>query len=223
MTTRNAKNADKLGRYYTDRRLADAILWRCKQKQLLKQGQVVLEPSSGGGAFLDAIFRRMPPQRMPTLEEYRHSSFPGIWKLYAMDISPDAPSLKGWAPTLGYTISRQDFLDPYPTDWEKPDLIIGNPPYSIKSGSRWVDTATLHCEKAIALAKKNVVFLLRTNFLGCTKLRRPFWEKHPPKEVWMIDPRPSFSGGGTDSTEYSVFWWENGWEGKTTLSFLRWK
>jgi hypothetical protein len=77
--------------------------------------------------------------------------------------------------------------------------IIGNPPYR---------EAEEHIRAAIEWMRPwdGLFFLLRLNFLGA-RTRIPFWEKHPAVWVAPIVPRPSFTEGGTDGTEYAVFAW----------------
>jgi hypothetical protein len=73
------------------------------------------------------------------------------------------------------------------------DFAIGNPPYSlamsfIERGLLWAD---------------EVCFLLRLNFLGSQK-RAEFLRAHPC-DVFVLPRRPSFTGKGTDATEYAWF------------------
>ena len=49
-----------------------------------------------------------------------------------------------------------------------------------------------------------VVMLLRINFLG-SKKRYGFWKKNPPQAMYVLSKRPSFTGKGTDATEYAWF------------------
>lgn len=78
------------------------------------------------------------------------------------------------------------------------DLIISNPPYSL---------AQEFLTKALEIAGKTpVAFLLRLNFLGGQK-RAAFWREHEPDQIWISPRRPSFTGGGTDATEYAWMLW----------------
>lgn len=79
------------------------------------------------------------------------------------------------------------------------DLIITNPPFSI---------ALDFLEKSLKEAK-TVVYLLRLNFLGSQK-RKEFWQKNPPTHLFTLSKRPSFTGKGTDATEYAWFVWDGG-------------
>jgi len=76
------------------------------------------------------------------------------------------------------------------------DWVITNPPFN---------QALPFLQKSLLLAP-NVAFLLRLNFLGSQK-RKEFWQNHPPTALFVLSRRPSFVGGGTDSTEYAWFVW----------------
>jgi hypothetical protein len=77
------------------------------------------------------------------------------------------------------------------------DFVVTNPPYSL---------AQEFIEKSLTLADC-VVMLLRINFLA-SKSRKEFWEKHPPTAVHVLTQRPSFTGHGTDATDYAWFVWD---------------
>jgi len=85
--------------------------------------------------------------------------------------------------------------------WNKPDLILTNPPYSL-------------AEKFARRALSEVAFdgfvcmLLRLNWLG-SKKRAPFHKTYP-SDVYVLSKRPSFTGDGTDATEYAWFVWGPG-------------
>lgn len=86
-----------------------------------------------------------------------------------------------------------DFLkfDPY-RRWS---VCITNPPYSL---------AREFIEHAWPMAD-HVAMLLRLNFLGGEK-RATAMRKHPP-DVYVLPNRPSFTGHGTDATEYCWMVW----------------
>jgi len=89
-------------------------------------------------------------------------------------------------------------IDYLTTDFNT-DLIITNPPFSI---------ALEFLEKSLKEAK-TVVYLLRLNFMGSQK-RKSFWQNNPPSHLFTLSKRPSFTGKGTDSTEYAWFVWDGG-------------
>lgn len=77
------------------------------------------------------------------------------------------------------------------------DLILTNPPFSL---------ALEFLEKSLT-ESSCVVYLLRLNFLGSQK-RKEFWQKNPPTHLFVLSKRPSFTGKGTDATEYAWFCWD---------------
>jgi hypothetical protein len=89
----------------------------------------------------------------------------------------------------------RDFLEiAYP---QRFDFIITNPPFSL---------AREFIEKSLTIANC-VVMLLRLNFLG-SQSRKELWEKHPPTAIHVLTKRPSFTGHGTDATDYAWFVWD---------------
>ncbi len=91
-----------------------------------------------------------------------------------------------------------DGINYFSTDF-KTDLIITNPPFSI---------ALEFLQKSL-IESKTVVYLLRLNFMGSQK-RKEFWQKNPPTHLFTLSKRPSFTGKGTDATEYAWFVWDGG-------------
>ena len=87
----------------------------------------------------------------------------------------------------------QDFFD-----WhEQTELIFTNPPFSI--AQEFVEHSVQHAQCT--------VMLLRINFLG-SKKRYDFWQKNRPDAMFVLSKRPSFTGKGTDATEYAWFVWQ---------------
>ena len=76
------------------------------------------------------------------------------------------------------------------------DYCITNPPYPL--AQQFVDRARACCDR--------VWMLLRLNFLGGQK-RCEWWARNRPSHIWVLSKRPSFTGAGTDRTEYAWFGW----------------
>ena len=93
--------------------------------------------------------------------------------------------------------------------YEHGALVIGNPPYSRMEA---------HARQALSCAPL-VCFLTRASFLG-SKARRYFWMDHPPRKVWQIVGRPSFTNGGSDTSEYVAILWDAYHAGPPTLGWL---
>lgn len=94
-------------------------------------------------------------------------------------------------------------VDYLKTKFEPVDLIITNPPFTI---------AEDFIEKCMSELKGDgtMVILQKVNFLG-SLLRVDFWAKLGfPNKTPVIVPRPSFSGGSTDSCEYCWYIWDFG-------------
>lgn len=92
-------------------------------------------------------------------------------------------------------VKRRDYLDP---GFAPPhaDLLITNPPYSL---------AEEFIRKAVSHAT-SVAMLLRLPFMA-SKKRLPLWRDLGVPDVYVLSKRPSFTGGGTDSTDYAWLVW----------------
>jgi hypothetical protein len=77
------------------------------------------------------------------------------------------------------------------------DAIITNPPFSI--AREFVEQSQKEADF--------VAYLLRLNFLG-GQCRREFWQDNAPTHLYPLSKRPSFTGKGTDATDYAWFVWD---------------
>jgi hypothetical protein len=181
-----------LDRYYTPDLLARAIVHAVNGVQPITG--TVLEPSAGAGSFACATLDLTEAGVM------------------VCDLDPEAPCMNSrlwgarrargrWPAAF---LCEQDFLT---VNHLTPSWVIGNPPYL---------DAEAHTRHALSVSRR-VVFLLRSSF-GSSKGRIPFWSEYPPRHVWQLAQRPSFTGSGTDNADYSVFWWDQDWEGSTTMT-----
>jgi hypothetical protein len=154
--------------------------------------RAVVEPSAGRGAFVRAIRATWPDS-----------------KVMAVEIDPENLSAL-WDPRLDVVVDDwARFATAAAESLAPPDLIIGNPPYRqaqehVEAGLRWLRPGG------------SLAFLLRINFLGSTS-RVDFWNRAGLASVTPITPRPSFTNGGTDGTEYAVFVWTKGHTGPARL------
>lgn len=121
----------------------------------------------------------------------------------ARDVNPDAPGL-----ACADSASVGPFLEVTATD---ASVVVGNPPYR---------DAERHIRHALSLAPR-VAFLLRMGILG-SRGRAPLWRDWPPARVWVVQGRPSFTGGGTDSVEYAWIEWDEQHRGAPELGWLAW-
>lgn len=150
----------------------------------LGRRSTVVEPSAGGGGFVEAALKRTP---------YVH----------AIDIDPDAAGLR-----IARTSEVADFLR-----WEpeaEVDWFVGNPPYGetdVNDGN-----AEAHIRRALSFARVGCAFLLRQGFVA-SKERIPFWSQHPAALRVDLLERPSFTGGKTDQYDYAFIVWLKGHKG----------
>jgi len=83
-------------------------------------------------------------------------------------------------------------------EWDKNvDLIFTNPPFSL--AQEFIEHSLPRCNTCI--------MLLRLNYLGSIK-RHEFWKKNSPTSLFVLSKRPSFTGTGTDATDYAWFVWD---------------
>ena len=118
--------------------------------------------------------------------------WPDIQEIHGCDVDGGAAGLDD---CRRYYVG--DFIES--ESWCKYDLIIGNPPYR---------HAEEHIRHALTLLAPGGVcaMLLRVGFMG-SKKRRAFFADYPVRRMDVLRPRPSFTNGGTDSSEYGVFYW----------------
>jgi hypothetical protein len=88
------------------------------------------------------------------------------------------------------------------------DLIITNPPFN---------QALEFLQKSLNEAD-TVIYLLRLNFFASQK-RKVFWQNNKPTHVFVLSDRPSFTGNGTDRTDYMWCAWDRGNRIKTKEPF----
>jgi hypothetical protein len=120
--------------------------------------------------------------------------------LLGIDIAPacDGPGL----------VREIDFFDPGLSAGCY-DLLVGNPPF---------DMAERFVRRSLELMRTGDVlaFLLRISFLASVS-RVALYREHP---LWAFAPiagRPSFTGGGADTSEYGLFVWAKGRTGPGLL------
>ena len=98
-------------------------------------------------------------------------------------------------------------VDALADDWPMAQAIVTNPPYAL--AQEFVQRAADQCPSAIR------AFLLRLNFLGSAK--RAGWLRASMPDVYVLPRRPSFTGKGTDATEYAWMVWGPGRGGRVGI------
>jgi hypothetical protein len=90
-----------------------------------------------------------------------------------------------------------DWMEVAPRLTEAADWVVGNPPY------RHLDA---HVRQSLEVGVR-VVVLVRLGWLA-GRARSDLFRRHPPRQVLIVTPRPSFvPGGGTDSADYCAVYW----------------
>lgn len=136
----------------------------------------VIDPACGEGAILEAVCSEIPEVNAWGIELHEG---------------------RAQAADERFQIVQGDGLE---IDWGVPDLVIGNPPYSLANEFAW---------KAAAWAAEHqnrAALLLRLSFLEPASGRAVLFSKHPP-DVYILPRRPAFDGRGTDSTTSAWFCW----------------
>jgi hypothetical protein len=173
------------------------------RRTISEQPQEIIEPSAGAGAFVAAARATWPDAHITAVE------LADGRKAACVAAGANVFIRQCWVETaVG--------LANYQAPEGKPRLVIGNPPFR---------EAERHIAAALNLLRDGdrLVFLLRLNFLGSLDRVR-FWRSNRPAWVRTLVPRPSFTGGGTDGTEYAIFCWKKGYRGRTQLlAPLVWK
>lgn len=139
---------------------------------------LILEPSAGNGAIIDAL-----------------RAFGYKNHIHAIEIRKEE---KENLMRNATTVSIENFLDADPIITF--DVIIGNPPFSL--AQEFIDKSL-----SLLNPGGKLIFLLRTNFLE-SKKRFEWWQDKLPTKLFVLSSRPSFTGKGTDATSYSWFIWE---------------
>ena len=216
MTARNRGGSKPCGdgRYFTPDALAVAHVDLLPP---IPDGAEVLEAHVGGGAYVRALIER----RRRTGERFR---------ILVMDRDPRAAGLQAIEPEHGDLAAIGDFLSlaDWPLDW--PDRVwgvVGNPPYSVRvphldshgnqiryppghkrAGQlreRVCEVGTDHTLRALELAIHVVSYLLRAGFAGGIERYGRLFSGGRLASRLTVVPRPSFTGGGSDATEFETF------------------
>jgi hypothetical protein len=96
--------------------------------------------------------------------------------------------------TYSEIMEDKDFFD-----WDgRADLILTNPPFSL--AKEFIDHSLPRC--------KVCIMLLRINYLGSIT-RHAWWKEHKPTALHVLSKRPSFTGTGTDATDYAWYVWDS--------------
>lgn len=128
--------------------------------------------------------------------------------VYGVELQ-DQPQPYGFA----YWAANTNFLD-----WQAPtqfDLIVSNPPYSL---------AEKMIRRAWTMLAPDglMIMLLRQAFQSGMRRYNGLWNEIYPFAVPTLSRRPSFYCGGTNATDYSLFAWQKGYDGKPVGTPRQW-
>lgn len=139
---------------------------------------MVLDPACGEGAILEAVRSEIP-----------EASTRGVELDTGRAEAACARRLE---------VVQGDGLE---IEWGSPDLVIGNPPYSLATEFAW-KTAEWASEEP----RRAGALLLRLSFLEPASGRAVLFERYRP-DVLILPRRPAFDGRGTDSITSAWFCW----------------
>lgn len=195
--------------YFTPQALADAIAARLAE--VIEPPDLIVEPSAGAGAFVRAA-RKAWGER-PYIYANEPNGDDGL-RDALRTAGADDFKRKGWEDLGGLA---EDFQ-------QSPEsLILGNPPYNLAESHVRLGLERLGHYEAKAPQPRYLCFLLRASFLA-SKKRAALFAEAPPRWVWNIVGRPSFTGNGkTDGAEYAAIVWQAGHRGPYEGGWLEWK
>ena len=147
-----------------------------------------LEPTAGDGAIVGEVLRHRNDVEWHLVEsraEEIHANGGLLQRMLRDDF--DASRVA--------SVEIRDFLTmPAPTQLY--DVALGNPPFSL----------ALEVVQHAMRMSRIVCMLLRVNFLASQKRRE--WMQANTPSIYVLPRRPSFTGAGTDATEYAWFVWD---------------
>lgn len=165
---------EELSQWFTPRPLAKKIVEYFE----VSKGELVLEPSAGDGAFVEACI-----DRGAEVEAY------DIDQRMVEHVRKNYPGCSGGRRDFGDRRVVRDLMEEreQPFDW-----VILNPPYEN-------DQDMLHLLHAIEIAddhEAELIALIKTSALQGKERYQKLWRFHQPAEIILLPSRPSFYLGG---------------------------
>lgn len=119
------------GVFYTPPEIVEAMLGRAETAEHLLHGGNVLDPSSGAGAFVLALARRMGAAALERIWacDLDSSALDACALALSVEFPTESKRVEHWRKSNAWTL---DFLRDRPA-WPAPNLVIGNPPYRVTS------------------------------------------------------------------------------------------
>lgn len=203
--------ADK-DHYVTPQRLIVPLVRELREQGWLRRPLRVLDPGAGTGIIARTIRDEFADERgqQPyivaveidrTYEENLHA-MSGANEVVMLDYmrygDPSASAFAAAAVRLT-NAKPGDTFGPLPMSVEPFDMIIANPPFSLFT--RFIEQS-----RRLVAPDGVIAMLLNMHAYGSGE-RLPFWQRNAPDAQRVLSPRPSFTGGSTDSTEYAWVIW----------------
>lgn len=195
---------DALDRHFTPLALALACIARVEE--LAGPGwrvpPWVIEPSVGGGAFLDASRRHWGPDVVRVgidVDPRAEGLAPGLAEVAVVgDALDDGTACVAWAGMRGAGCPMRS------------GVVLGNPPFSRGDRSQ-APPAQRHAAAAIELGEFSgypspVALIMPWSFLGGVAEWRGFWKRYPLHSVHPIERRP----WGDKVREVALYVWPGG-------------
>jgi len=110
-------------------------------------------------------------------------------------------------PNFDIWFNNTDFMKWAPLQDQIYDLIVSNPPYKFAE-------EMIRLSWDLLVPGGQMIFLLRLAFQASVKRYEGLWNEIWPSEVSVCARRPSFYGGGTNGTDYGIYYWEKDDHGK---------
>lgn len=168
--------------YMTPPKLAEAIVARAAAAFRLTPDMEfnIIEPGAGTGVFVRAARAQWPRSHIVAVD------VDGRYRRACMKAGAD-------------DFVHGDYSRGAGGGWAT--LTIGNPPFGLAAEfiREALDGSAFTC------------FLMRAAFRAGVGRWAPggLFDVNPPRETWPVVPRPSFTGGGTEHSEYEVFLFGN--------------
>ena len=163
----------------------------------------VLDPCCGEGNVL--LVAKEHTDRAVGLEIHGPSARKARAKL---GLRAPALPVPFFAPRVGPYVQRRNSLGP--ARWPRIAHVLTNPPY-VKADA-FAKRAIYETRRSAAMLDRKydwwVAMLLRIGFAACRKRRELF--SRFKADVFVLERRPIFWGGGSDASEYAWFLWHEG-------------
>lgn len=158
---------------------------------------------------LEAL-KGLPIAQLPGHTAFEYGVGSGIWGKVWKTLYPgaliDGVEIRDLPTPDGYNMVFNGDFRELPFTEKRYSVIFGNPPY--KFAESIIRDAWKRLENG-----GYMVMLLRLAFQAGVERYRGLWQELYPYEVAVCSRRPSFYGGGTNGTDYGLYYWRKGENG----------